>query len=120
MNEDFYAFSIVCFYSNASGEWTDPLCGTEKEKLGQVLRMHFDLHTSTTRELWTCRKVVFRAHKYSVSKIIEMVGNGYCFLPFTSKIMLDEVQRYLDLGLDVVFMKVHDYNIMRKLYKKYA
>lgn len=118
---EFIVYRIEKFKSNASGKWCE--CGSNSEKLKEVIKQHcstftFTYHTAFLGKL-TGSKIVWNTESINIDSVVRLVTQGVCFMPFSVNCDLHDVLNYLDLGLDVYFLKASAYHVLRREYKKY-
>ena len=66
-------------------------------------------------ELYVRARVTFKTKEVTLDDIEKMVQDGYSVFPFSSNITLDLFKKHLDLGLNVVFMRMKDFRELKKM-----
>ena len=55
----------------------------------------------------------------TVKDIFDAIGNKTVFIPFSVSVVREDVIKYLNAGLQVLFMKAGEFKQMQKAYKEY-
>lgn len=62
----------------------------------------------------------FDMRKATISDIFRWVEQGFAIVPFSVSVDKQDVIKYLDTGLQVLFMKAGEFKKMQKAYKEYV
>ena len=78
----------------------------------EFFKTHYSFET--TMEMYQRARVTFKTKDVTLDGIEKMVQDGYSVFPFSSNITLDLFKKHLDLGLNVVFMRMKDFRELKK------
>ena len=112
MKETFLIFQFQGIYINKCK-------GKELKKmsLADCLKSVFNTYyDSDTKRLLNCYNLAFTSQELTVEQIEMKVTEGWALFPISEKQKIEEVKKYIDLGLDPVFMKYNDFRRFRKVY----
>lgn len=84
-----------------------------KECLDRVFITSYDVNT---KQFFNRGGFIFNGESYTMEKLREKIAEGMAIFPVYEKQEIKEVKRYIDLGLDPVFMKYNDFRRFRKVY----
>ena len=65
------------------------------------------------------RSFSYDIKKMTVKDIFDAVGNKTVFIPFSVSVVREDVIKYLNAGLQVLFMKAGEFKKMQKAYKEF-
>ena len=86
---------------------------TLKDCLDKVYNTYYD---RDTEKLFNCRDYSFEHEELTLSELTDKIGKGLAIFPISKLQETEEVRRYIDMGLDPVFMKVTDFRAFKKCY----
>ena len=107
-------YSVISFYGTCgyvNGEYRD-----KKEKLSDVLKRGSRFSCHTTKDFHSRSDTVFNADLMSLEVIKKDIAEGLAIFPINVNTDIDEVKRYLDLGLTVKFMRDKEFRRFKKDY----
>ena len=94
------------------------LCTCDKVKkmsladcLKNVYNTYYD---RDTERLFNSRNFDFTRHELTVDQINQKISDGWALFAISEKTDIDEVRRYINLGLYPVFMHAKDLKTLRK------
>ena len=89
----------------------------KKMSLADCLKNVFNTYyDSDTKRLLNCYNLAFTSQELTVEQIEIKVAEGMAIFPVYEKQDIKEVKKYIELGLDPVFMKYNDFRRFRKVY----
>lgn len=62
----------------------------------------------------------FDKRRATISDIFRWIEQGFAIVPFSVSVDKQDVIKYLDIGLQVLFMKAGEFKKMQKAYKEYV
>ena len=92
-------------------------CNIKEMSLGECITKYV-IERFSTKEFFFNRKYAFRAKAYDAEELTAEIGKGLAVFPVSKNQNMDEVKRYIDIGLFPVFMKAGDFREFRKIYGK--
>ena len=84
-----------------------------KDCLDKVYNTYYD---SDTERLFKVKDFSFECEELTLSELTDKIGKGLAVFPVSKLQKIEEVKRYIELGLDPVFMRVADFRAFRKCY----
>lgn len=81
--------------------------------LKNVFNTYYD---SNTKRLCNCYNFDFIRHELTPDQINKKVSEGWALFPISEHQDIEEVKKYIELGLVPVFMKYNDLRALRKVY----
>ena len=89
----------------------------KKMSLADFMKHVFNTsYDSNTKRLLNCYNLAFKSHELTVEQIEAKIAEGWALFPISEKQDIEEVKRYIELGLVPVFMKYNDLRALRKVY----
>ena len=86
---------------------------TLKDCLDKVYNTYYD---RDTERLFKNHDFSFKREKLTLSELTEKIGKGLAVFPVSKLQKIEEVKRYIELGLDPVFMRAVDFRTFKRLY----
>lgn len=84
-----------------------------KTCLDSVFNTYWD---DTTKRLFERNGFCFDSEEFTLSELTEKIGKGLAVFPVSTTQDIEEVKRYIDIGLSPVFMKATDFRAFKKVY----
>ena len=84
-----------------------------KDCLDKVYNTYYD---RDTERFFKCYNLSFTCSEYTIEELTEKIGKGLAVFPISKLQKIEEVKRYIDLGLDPVFMRAVDFRTFKRLY----
>lgn len=84
-----------------------------KDCLDKVYNTYYD---RDTERLFKSRDLSFEREELTLSELTDKIGKGLAVFPISKLQEIEEVKRYIDLGLDPVFMRVTDFRAFKRVY----
>ena len=84
-----------------------------KDCLDKVYNTYYD---RDTERLFKNRDFSFEREELTLSELTDKIGKGLAVFPISKLQEIEEVKRYIDLGLDPVFMRVTDFRTFKRIY----
>ena len=81
--------------------------------LKRVFNTYWD---DTTKKLFEHNGFCFDSEGLTLSELTEKIGKGLAVFPVSTTQNIEEVKRYIDIGLSPVFMKATDFRAFKKVY----
>ena len=95
------------------------LCTSDKVKkmsLADCFKNVYNTYYDTdTKRFFNCYNFDFTRHELTVDQINEKIAEGWALFSISEKTDIDEVKRFIDLGLYPVFMHAKDLRTLRKV-----
>ena len=86
---------------------------TLKDCLDKVYNTYYD---RDTERFFNCYNLSFEREELTLLELTDKIGKGLAVFPISKLQEIEEVKRYIDLGLDPVFMRVTDFRAFKKVY----
>jgi len=83
-----------------------------KECLAKVYNTYYD---TDTKRFFNSYNFDFTRHELTVDQINQKIADGWALFPISEIQEIDEVKRYIDLGLYPVFIHAKDLRTLRKV-----
>lgn len=94
------------------------LCTSDRVKkmsladcLKNVYNTYYD---NNTKRFFNSHNFDFTLHELTIDQINEKITDGWALFPISEKTDIEEVKRYIDLGLYPVFIHAKDLRTLRK------
>ena len=84
-----------------------------KDCLDKVYNIYYD---RDTERLFKSRDLSFEHEELTLSELTDKIGKGLAVFPISKLQEIEEVKRYIELGLDPVFMRVTDFRAFKRVY----
>lgn len=84
-----------------------------KDCLDKVYNTYYD---RDTERLFNSRDLSFEREELTLSELTDKIGKGLAVFPISKLQEIEEVRKYIDLGLDPVFMRATDFRAFKKIY----
>lgn len=84
-----------------------------KDCLKRVYNTYYD---SNTKRFFNCYNFDFTRHELTIDQVNEKISEGWALFPISEHQDIEEVKKYIELGLVPVFMKFNDLRALRKVY----
>ena len=97
--------------------------GTVKVKKMSLLKCFenvFSAYYERNMRDFLARSFSYDIKKMTVKDIFDAVGNKTVFIPFSVSVVREDVIKYLNAGLQVLFMKAGEFKKMQKAYKEFV
>ena len=106
-----------------SGLWQYKCKGRElktmslKECFENVFSTHYD---SNMKQFYENTNFHFDIRRATISDIFRWIEQGFAIIPFSVSVDKQDVIKYIDAGLQVLFMRAGEFKKMQKAYKEYV
>lgn len=84
-----------------------------KDCLDKVYNTYYD---RDTEKLFKSHDLSFEREELTLSELTDKIGKGLAVFPISKLQEIEEVKRYIELGLDPVFMRVTDFRAFKRVY----
>ena len=84
-----------------------------KDCLDKVYNTYYD---RDTERFFRCYNFSFVCNEYTLGELTEEIGKGLAVFPVSKLQKIEEVKRFIDLGLDPVFMRATDFRTFKRIY----
>ena len=84
-----------------------------KDCLDKVYNTYYD---RDTERFFRCYNFSFDSEELTLEELTEKIGKGLAVFPVSKLQKIEEVKRFIDLGLDPVFMRVVDFRTFKRIY----
>lgn len=79
-------------------------------------RVYNTYYDSNTKRFFNCYNFDFTRHELTIDQVNEKISEGWALFPISEHQDIEEVKKYIELGLVPVFMKFNDLRALRKVY----
>lgn len=71
---------------------------------------------SDTEKFFNCPDLSFEREELTLSELTDKIGKGLAVFSVSKLQNIEEIKRYIELGLDPVFMRARDFQTFKKCY----
>ena len=84
-----------------------------KDCLDKVYNTYYD---RDTEKFFNCHDFSFEREELTLSELTDKIGKGLAVFSVSKLQNIEEIKRYIELGLDPVFMRARDFQTFKKCY----